>query len=75
MTQEEEKEYGEAMSDFAKIDEIENKVISLRESMGILRELKDKQDATFSQMESIIDLKISRLTHEKKGLQDGSRNL
>ena len=69
MTQEEEKEYCEAQEAFKKIDEIENKVISLRESMGILREMKDKQDATFAKMESIIDLKISRLMYEKKELQ------
>ena len=71
MTQEEEKEYCEAQEAFKKIDEIENKVISLRESMGILREMKDKQDATFAKMESIIDLKISRLMYEKKELQGG----
>jgi len=69
MTQEEEKEYCEAQEAFKKIDEIENKVISLRESMGILREMKDKQDATFAQMEDMIDIKITRLLYEKKELQ------
>jgi len=69
MTQEEEKEYCEAQEAFKKIDEIENKVISLRESMGILREMKDKQDATFAQMEDIIGVKIARLLYEKKELQ------
>ena len=69
MTQEEEKEYCEAQEAFKKIDEIENKVISLRESMGVLREMKDKQDATFAQMEAMIDTKITRLLYEKKELQ------
>ena len=69
MTDSEEKEYCEAQEAFAKIDEIENKVISLRESMGLLREMKDKQDATFAQMEDIIGVKIARLLYEKKELQ------
>jgi len=71
MTQEEEKEYCEAQEAFKKIDEIENKVISLRESMGILREMKDKQDATFAKMESIIDSKIAKLSHEKEEIRGG----
>jgi len=55
--------------DFAKVDEIQNKIISLYETLKALREIKDKQDANFAEMESIIDLKIARLTHQKKELQ------
>ena len=57
--------------DFARIEEIQFKIISLYESLGVLRQMKDEHDASFVKIESIIDLKIARLTHEKKELLDG----
>ena len=57
--------------DFARIEEIQLKIISLYESLGVLRELKDKQDATFAKMESIIDSKIAKLSHEKEEIRGG----
>jgi len=62
-------------NDFRALDEIQNKIISAYEQMSLLRQLKDKSDTMFAEQEALIDLKIGRLTNERKGLESGKDNL
>ena len=74
---EQQKETAQAVmfNDFRALDEIQNKIISAYEQMSLLRQLKDKSDTMFAEQEALIDLKIGRLTNERKGLESGKDNL
>jgi len=57
--------------DFKAIDEIQNKIISAYESLGLLRTLKDNTDEMFRKEEEALEVTIDKLNVAKKGLQSG----
>lgn len=71
MTKKEEEEYAEAQADFKRIDEIQNRIISLSESIGVIRSLKDKSDAMFAGTEARLQLDIKSLEKANRELRDG----
>ena len=70
---EEQKDQAQAImfNDFRAIDEIQNKIISAYESLGLLRTLKDKTDAMFAKEEEALEVTIDKLNIEKQRLQHG----
>ena len=70
---EEQKDQAQAImfNDFRAIDEIQNKIISTYESLGLLRTLKDKTDEMFRKEEEALEVTIDKLNVAKKGLQSG----
>ena len=70
---EEQKNQAQAImfNDFKAIDEIQNKIISAYESLGLLRTLKDKTDAMFAKEEEALEVTIDKLNIEKQRLQHG----
>ena len=58
-------------NDFRAIDEIQNKLISAYESLGLLRTLKDNTDEMFRKEEEALEVTIDKLNVAKKGLQSG----
>ena len=74
---EQQKETAQAVmfNDFRALDEIQNKIISAYESLGLLRTLKDKTDTMFAKEEEALEVTIDKLNVAKKGLQSGKNNL
>ena len=70
---EEQKDQAQAImfNDFRAIDEIQNKIISAYESLGLLRTLKDKTDAMFAKEEEALEITIDKLNIEKQRIQHG----
>ena len=70
---EEQKDQAQAImfNDFRAIDEIQNKIISAYESLGLLRTLKDNTDEMFRKEEEALEVTIDKLNVAKKGLQHG----
>ena len=70
---EEQKNQAQAImfNDFRAIDEIQNKIISAYESLGLLRTLKDNTDEMFRKEEEALEVMIDKLNVAKKGLQNG----
>ena len=70
---EQQKETAQAVmfNDFRAIDEIQNKIISAYESLGLLRTLKDNTDEMFRREEEALEVTIDKLNLAKKGLQNG----
>ena len=71
MSPQEEKEYGEAMADFAKIDIAQNKIISCYDRIGMIRTLKDKCDIAFNTEETDLRQEIAILETEIARLKNG----
>ena len=57
--------------DFRKLDEIQNKIISAYESLGLLRTLKDNTDEMFRREEEALEVRIDKLNLARKELQGG----
>ena len=69
MTIEEEKQYTADMEAFKRIDCLQNKIISLYESIKEIVKIKDEMDAVFAAQVAGLHKDIATLEQEKKGLK------
>ena len=69
MSPQQEQQYEADMKAFERIECLQNRIISLYESISRIRTIKDETDAVFAMQEGYLRYDIALLEQEKKGLE------